>query len=60
MTIDEAIETLHSFWAIPVKSPTLGQLEAIKLGIEALKDVRYVRQNSIAPMVELLPGETEK
>ena len=60
MTIDEAIKTLHSFWAIPVKSPTLGQLESIKLGIEALKQLQKERLAKEGFWRDKLDGETEE
>ena len=60
MTIDDAIETIHSFWAIPAKSPTLSQLEALKMGIEALKWVKTQRDMDIIGALKLLPGETDE
>ena len=62
MIIEEATEILDHYWHQPMQSPTLEQLMAIKLGIEALKRIKYYREelerNKILK-VHLLPGETE-
>jgi len=60
MTIDEAIsnlaelsETLHYYHSATMK-------EAIKLGIEALKQHRALRRINPISQEPLLPGETEE
>lgn len=60
MTIDEAINEN----AYHLKSLKAGRddklFQAVRLGIEALKEVQYARQGSPALDGELLPGETEE
>jgi len=58
MTIHEAIENLN----YPFKERTLLMspefMEALKLGIEALKKIQYDRLPGARPLYAQLPGET--
>jgi len=60
MTLDEAIEILADFYCSPLKSPTLEQLAAMKLGTEALKEVGRLRRVEEFDPTIMLPGETEE
>ena len=60
MTLDKAIVTLPSLWAIPQKPLTKGQLDALRLGIEALKAVKGYRLGLIHWPHYFLLGETEE
>ena len=53
MTLEEALKYLEAG-----KSGVIFNLEAIQLGIEALKDLKAFRIKY--PHTPLLPGETEK
>jgi hypothetical protein len=64
MTIDEAIELLKvAIEGFPVGDCSEQYYKAMELGIEALKRIKYYREelerNKILK-VHLLPGETEK
>lgn len=59
MNITRAIEILLDYWRQPRKSPSLDQLEAMKLGIEALKLVEHERKKFGTVHIGLLLGETE-
>jgi len=60
MTIDEAIKELEepdwmiTEYQIPV------YMEAVRLGIEALKRVKLIRGNQFYPHLKRLYGETEE
>lgn len=61
MTIDEAIKTLEPAQDgyMPTANPKA--LEAVKLGVEALKEIKELRQDPMGYFKDhLLPGETEK
>lgn len=58
MTIDEAIKTDETLIEFPEKNLWDFELEAIKLGIEALKREKERRHYYINSAPELLPGET--
>lgn len=60
MTLSEAIEILNYYWRHPMHSPTVEQLDAIKLGIEALKDLQQFDKIRGRDARLLLPGETEE
>ncbi len=60
MTIDEAIKELEAL-LINRKSELLRDtLEALPLGIEALKEVKASREEDYIGDTGLLPGETEE
>ena len=60
MTIDEANEILkeHVDWCDPVKE--VDTYDALKLGIEALKEVKWLRECQAWNAHEVLPGETDE
>lgn len=58
MNINKAIEILRDLIIKPVTSPPLGRVEAIKLGIEALKREQEQRIDQKPTQIWLLPGET--
>ena len=60
MNLDKAIEILDL--NIRQRAPTMPHdvLDALKLGIEALKRVNFHRTSSLASPHILLPGETEE
>ena len=60
MKIDEAIEVLPQFFELCSWPRTKDQEEALKLGIEALKEVKKHRGWPLHLDTGLLPGETEK
>jgi hypothetical protein len=60
MTIDEALKILESMGLKP-KETTWGEyLKAVALGIEALKRVKWNRENYAMYRISALPGETEE
>ena len=60
MTIDEAIRTLDDWKRDNCPPPLADELNALKLGIEALKFVKMTRTTQEFRRDTLLPGETEK
>jgi len=59
MTIDEAIERLIIAQGGLKDYHTQEFIDAIKLGIEALKGLEWCRRNTNCPFTKLLPGETK-
>ncbi len=59
MTIDEALYELESPDDLTYCRHTAAFNEALKLGIEALKRVKWNRKNYAVYRTSLLPGETE-
>ena len=59
MTLEEAIEILELFVHAPWLAPVGEDIEAAKLGIEAMKRVGSYRHFPDRGPGELLPGETE-
>jgi len=60
MTIDKAIEYLERMHPyMKISWGTMGQ-DSIKLGIEALKEVKASREEDYIGDTGLLPGETEE
>jgi hypothetical protein len=60
MTLDEAIETLETVLGCTETDEPEGCIEALKLGIEALKMIQGFRTSVYKINSSLLPGETEK
>jgi len=60
MTIDEAIELLELYEPHGPQEEWCQHREAVKLGIEALKQIKRYRKSSGIPCTGNLPGETEK
>jgi len=60
MTIDEAIEILEGEVTYRDCFDNTDRYHALKLGIEALKRVKLVRESPLGSWEYLLPGETEK
>ena len=60
MTIDEAIENLRFLSTAGAPNLRLNDIDAIKLGIEALQNKLEARRYGIASSSILLPGETKK
>lgn len=61
MTLDEAIQRLSEAKEreyIRYTTPEL--IDALNLGIEALNEIKYYRNNPITYALKLLPGETEE
>lgn len=60
MTLQEAIELLAQ-WHKDLQHDKLPRYHnALRLGIEALKEVGYYRENPISYVLKLLPGETKE
>ena len=59
MTIAKAIEILESVTSRHFHADGLDFRDAIKLGIEALKEVERLRSYKAFHVVKLLPGEDE-
>lgn len=60
MKLDKAIERLQFLISKPNKVIFHEDVEALKLGIEAMKGIKKIRK-TFRPYVEaLLPGETEE
>ncbi len=60
MTLKEAIGILND---MTINSPTYAtelRVDALKLGIEALKAVKFIRRNYPKILAALLPGETKE
>lgn len=60
MTINEAIENLRILHSSPLLYETENYRDAVRLGIEALKEKRQTRFASHRTEYDLLPGETEE
>jgi len=60
MTIDEAIEMLKDMSLDNTGRLALEELDAIQLGIEALKRIVYLRKDMDCPHWMTLQGETEE
>jgi len=60
ITIDEAIEELSKFYEPKAEEYMPDTNAAIRLGIEALKWIKWRRQNYRRPPVLPLPGEAVK
>ena len=58
MTIDEAIESLEKILTEPIYHGIAGDVDAIKLGIEALKRIAKEREFPHVHIGTELPGET--
>ena len=58
MVIAEAIENLTGILIAPSIARQSHSKEALKLGIEALKEIDYLRRNHLINTDEPLPGET--
>lgn len=59
MTLEKAIETLIEWDILSANEVDLDLRNAVKLGIEALKRVKYIRDTYQKSSYVLLPGETE-
>jgi len=59
MTIDKAIKQLTEILEISRNRNPVSDRNAIKLGIEALKAVKYARANNYYTPIALMPGETK-
>lgn len=59
MEIDKAIEILGTFTFASKTIPRNDVNDTVKLGIEALKQIKYLREIHILYEDELLPGETK-
>lgn len=60
MFLKEAIEILSHLSTAGAPNITLDEIDAVKLGIEALKECVKARQGDPALDGELLPGETDE
>ena len=60
MTIDEAIKTQRLIVDYPKTPIGLNTLRAMKLGIEALKWIKWRREHYQQPPILPLQGETEE
>ena len=60
MKIEKAIEILTSELSLVRGIGTQSRIDAIKLGIEALKCVKEIRHHPFPESVLQLPGETEE
>jgi len=60
MTIDEAITDLSIQQQVKYLTGKYHQAEAIRLGLEALKEVKASREEAYSEDTGLLPGETEE
>lgn len=60
MTIDEAIEEINEFYCHPRKPPTVAQLDAMQLSMQALERVKRYKRLWDAWHLGPLPGETKE
>lgn len=60
MKIDEAIKMLHSLQGETPEQLATPMQQALKLGIEALKEHQRIRRKGFFTKEMLLPGETEE
>lgn len=60
MTIDEAIEILDAWFSLDTLLPLDKAEEALKLGTEALKQLKYWRKAGVLGLDEPLSGETKE
>lgn len=58
MTIDEAIKFLENYPAGLSPDSSIPFTKAIRLGIEALKQIKWLHESHVLHDDELLPGET--
>ena len=58
MTIDEAIKTMSERFSDPLRKFDDDYFEAIKLGIEALREIKESRRHGYTFVQVTLPGET--
>jgi len=58
MTIDEAIEELQALYELRAPRGSRHEWEALQLGIEALKHIRYLQAMDAEFRGFQLPGET--
>lgn len=59
MKIDKAIERLQDSLDHNTILLTLGDKDALRLSIEALKEIKHLRKSQVLHDDELLPGETK-
>jgi len=59
MTIDEAIRILTILESRSINNSTMFKKDALKLGIEALEQLRDWRKGGVIGLDEPLPNETE-
>lgn len=59
MTIDEAIRTLDDWSRDNYPPPLADEINALHLGIEALKRIQSMRKDIVRLGYPLLPGETK-
>ena len=59
MTIDKAIEILEDYYNRLPRGVNDDYVDAIKLGIEALKSIKATREAYNETIWPLLPGETQ-
>ena len=60
MTIDKAIEILTSYGLQPNDAAWEDYLDAVKLGVQALKRCKVLAENSPLWAAKPLPGETRE
>ena len=60
MNLDEAIQTLTKIIAEPRYHAICGDVDALKLGIEAMKAIDGIRKHHHLYTASLLPGETKE
>ena len=60
MRLEEAIEILKGFYDQAACTLDAAAAFAFKLGIEALKEIKWLRESQVLRGDELLPGETEE
>lgn len=60
MNLVKAIEILEEEVKHPYSAKKMGRPDALKLGIEALKEVERLRPHIHYHVQQLLPGETEE
>jgi len=60
MKLEKAIEILELNVKEAGNKMPADCLKAIKLGIEAMEEVKYYRNNPLSYVIKLLPGETDE
>ena len=60
MKLGKAIEILTNFYKSYLHSLRPDEINAIKLGVEAMKEIQQVRLHSVGLTVDTLPGETKE
>ena len=58
MTIDEAIDNLQKTLRDEESVPYEKWVKSTELGIEALREIKDLREDRNEPYIDLLPGET--